>query len=88
MKISKRRLRAMNRLLAFTLPSGPIIDIPIQLIDSDDDEDTLHQIILVTPNWEIMRQYTDSLPSYVYEMTYSGLGISFHHRSRLFIKDE
>ena len=74
----------MNYLLAQTLPLSPAIDIPIEL----EDNDIFHQIILVTPYWEIMRQYTDALPSFIYEMKFTKLGLTFHHRSRLFIKNE
>lgn len=83
-KIPQSLLIKMNYLLAPTLPLSPAIDIPVEL----DDDDIFHQIILVTPYWEIMRQYTDSLPSFIYEMKFTKLGMTFSHRSKAFIKNE
>jgi hypothetical protein len=83
-KIPVAILNKLSALLLPTLPLAPAIHIPIEL----DDNSILHQIILITPYWEITRMYTDTLPSLIYEMKFAKLGVTFVHRSRIFITNE
>jgi hypothetical protein len=77
--IPSARLSHMNALLQHCLPVGPSIQLDHEL----DDEDTLHQIIFITPNWEITRIFTDDLPAILVEMKYSRLGTVFSLKHKL-----
>jgi hypothetical protein len=77
--IPSSRINHMNAILQHCLPVGPAIQLDHEL----DDEDTLHQIIIITPNWEITRMFTDDLPTILVEMKYSRLGTVFSLKHKL-----
>lgn len=82
-KLSNTILHRMNHLLLPTLPLGAPVDIVTELDYGplhSDEYDNCHQIILITPYWQITRMYTDKLPGFIHEMTFSRLNISFYHR--------